>query len=304
MTSFKRNLWIVGIIVAAVLLIDQVVKVWIKTSFNYYDDPVPVFGNWFRLIYIENQGMAFGTTFGSTMWAKLGLSIFRILAIIGIGYYWYKQARRGARTELLVAIGFIFAGATGNLIDSMFYDFIFPYDGCISFNHLEGSGVYTDCGFLGRVETRHTGFLLGNVVDMFQFNMTWPAWMPWVGGSEIFPAIWNIADGSITIGVIMMILRQRVFFAAKNTPEQEERELLGLRYPSDRSARAESDRRSGWLRNDGFLRVRRFISPELLRHLAPLRDAAPPPPWVDPFDDRSAVPDGYCALAHGTQRSC
>ncbi len=142
------------------------------------------------------------------MWAKLGLSVFRIFAIFGIGYYWFKQAKKGVRLELLIAIGFIFAGAAGNLIDSMFYDFIFPYDPCISFNHLPGSGVMSDCGMFGQMETRHTGFLMGNVVDMFRFDMMWPLWMPWVGGSEVFPAIWNIADSAITVGVIMIILRQ------------------------------------------------------------------------------------------------
>lgn len=220
----KRNLILVGGVVLAVLLIDQIIKVWVKTTFEYYDEPTPVFGDWFRLLYIENQGMAFGTTFGSSIWAKLGLSIFRMLAITGIGYYWVKQARKGVKTELLIAIGFIFAGATGNLIDSMFYDFIFPYDGCISFNHLEGSGIYTDCGFLGKQETRHTGFLLGNVVDMFQFNLTWPSWMPWLGGSEVFPAIWNVADASISIGVVMIFIRQRSYFKKEVpvTPIQEE----------------------------------------------------------------------------------
>lgn len=220
MSSVKRNLWIVGSVVALVLLIDQVVKVWVKTTFHYYDDPVPVFGDWFQLLYIENQGMAFGTTFGSSIWAKLGLSIFRIAAIVGIGYYWWKQAKKGMRTELLIAIGFIFAGATGNLIDSMFYDFIFPFDGCIAFNHLEGSGNWVECGpFLPKVETRHTGFLLGNVVDMFQFNMTWPEWVPWVGGDQVFPAIWNIADGSITVGVLMILFRQRAYFKKNETAQ-------------------------------------------------------------------------------------
>lgn len=215
----KRNLLIAGIIVAAVLIIDQVVKIWIKTTFHYYDDPVPVFGDWFQLVYIENQGMAFGTTFGSSMWAKLGLSLFRVVAIFGIAYYWYKQAQKGARRELLIAIGLIFAGAAGNLIDSMLYDFIFPYDPCISFNHLQGSGVWTDCGLAGKVETRHTGFLMGNVVDMFRFNMTWPQWVPWVGGGEVFPAIWNVADSAITIGVLMILFRQKAYF--KKEPDQK-----------------------------------------------------------------------------------
>lgn len=229
MTPFKRKLLIVGAVVFAVLLIDQILKIWIKNTFNYYDDPVPLAGNWFRLVYIENQGMAFGTTFGSSMWAKLGLSVFRIVAICAIGYYWWKQAKKGVKTGLLIAIGFIFAGATGNLIDSMFYDYIFDYDGCIAFNHLEGSGVWTDCGWLGKQETRHTGFLLGNVVDMFQINLTWPEWMPWVGSEEVFPAIWNIADGSITVGVVMIILRQRSFFAGNVTSEEMQRELASMR---------------------------------------------------------------------------
>lgn len=229
MSPLKRKLLLVGGIIFTVLLIDQIIKIWVKTSFDYNAPPKPIFGDWFQMIYIENQGMAFGTTFGTSVWAKLGLSIFRIVAICAIGYYWLKQAKRGARTGLLVAIGFIFAGATGNLIDSMFYDFVFDFDGCIAFNHLEGSGVYADCGFLGKIETRHTGFLLGNVVDMFQFNMHWPNWMPWVAGEEVFPAIWNIADGSITVGVIMIILRQRAYFNTTHSVEELTRELQMMR---------------------------------------------------------------------------
>jgi len=175
----------------------------------------PILGNWLVMEYIENQGMAFGTKFGSQVWHKLALSLFRIAAIVGITYYWFKQARLGARMEFLIAIGLILAGATGNLIDSMFYDFIFEYDPCMGFNRLEGSGIVTDCGFLGEVETRHTGFLMGNVVDMFKFSGTWPDWMPWVGGDQVFPAIWNIADGSITIGVVMVFVRQRKYFPKK-----------------------------------------------------------------------------------------
>jgi signal peptidase II len=205
----------VGAIVALILFIDQAIKVYIKTHFSPGDDPVSVFGNWFVLEYIENQGMAFGTTFGNKLWHKLALSIFRIFAIIGICYYWYKQAQDGAKREFLVAIGLILAGATGNLIDSMFYDFIFPYDPCMPFNHLEGSGLVTDCGFFGKLETRHTGFLLGNVVDMFKFQAFWPEWLPWLGGREVFPAIWNLADAAISIGVVMIFIRQRAYFPNK-----------------------------------------------------------------------------------------
>lgn len=206
----KRKLVIVGAVVALILLLDQLIKVWIKTSFT--EDSVNIFGDWFRLIYVENPGMAFGTTFGSGMWAKLALSIFRIVAITGIAIYWFKQAKAGMKLEFLIAIGLIFAGATGNLIDSMVYDFIFPYDPCMIFNHMPGSGIVSNCGFLGEIETRHTGFLLGNVVDMFQFNFTWPTWVPVVGGNEVFPAVWNLADASISCGVLLVLFRQRTYF--------------------------------------------------------------------------------------------
>lgn len=209
----KKNLMIVGALVALILLIDQLVKIYVKTHFQP-GESVNVFGDWFVLEYIENQGMAFGTTFGNKIWHKLALSIFRIFAIGGICYYWYQQAKVGAKREFLVAIGLILAGATGNLIDSMFYDFAFPYDPCMGYNHLEGSGVWTNCDqyFVGKIETKHRGFLLGNVVDMYKFQATWPQWVPWLGGKDVFPAIWNTADASITIGVAMVFLRQRAYF--------------------------------------------------------------------------------------------
>jgi signal peptidase II len=225
----RKQLLIVCAFVLVILIVDQAVKIWVKSSFDPNGDPVNVFGDWFRLYYIENQGMAFGTTFGASIWSKLGLSIFRIFAICGIGYYFLKQLKKGVKTEFLLAIGLIFAGATGNLIDSACYDFIFPYDPCFSFNHLEGSGVFSDCGIFGRIETRHTGFLLGNVVDMFQFTTEWPSWVPWYDDSgipeanQIFPAIWNVADAAISIGVVMVIIRQRSYFPKEDKkPSKEE----------------------------------------------------------------------------------
>lgn len=208
----RRNLMIVGSIVTLVLFFDQVLKIWTKTQVAFMDEPIQLIGSWFKLVYIENQGMAFGTTLGSGVWAKLSLSIFRIVAIIGIAWYWIKQAKEGAKLEFLIAIGFIFAGAIGNLIDSMLYDFIFKFDPCLTFNHLEGSGIKRTCEYFGEVEVRHQGFLFGNVVDMFQFDMHWPTWMPVIGGNEVFPAIWNLADGAITVGVVMILIRQKSYF--------------------------------------------------------------------------------------------
>ena len=205
----------------------------------------PLIGNWFLLDYIENPGMAFGTTFGSSMWHKLALSIFRIFAIIGICYYWVQQAKRGVKREFLIAVGLILAGATGNLIDSMFYDFAFKYDPCIGYNHLAGSGIKTDCGFFGTIETRHTGFLLGNVVDMFKFQAYWPGWMPTIAIpkfnlfghviwsrhlligplKEVFPAIWNLADFSISFGIILIFIRQKKYFPKETKVSNNELDI-------------------------------------------------------------------------------
>lgn len=203
------------------LVLDQIIKVYIKTNFESNETHY-VIGNWFALHYIENQGMAFGTTFGSSLYAKFALSIFRILAIVGIAYYIFLEIKKGSKMSFLVALSFILAGATGNLIDSMFYDFIFPFNPCESFNHLQGSGIKDSCGQFGMsfpVEVRKQGFLFGNVVDMFQFDVYWPKWVPWVGGEAVFPAIWNVADASISVGVGMIILVNRSFFFSKRKKE-------------------------------------------------------------------------------------
>ena len=203
------------------LILDQIVKIYIKTSFDS-DEVKYVLGNWFALHYIENQGMAFGTTFGSEMWHKLALSLFRVVAIFALAYYIFTEAKKGAKMEFLVAVGFVFAGATGNLLDSMFYDFYFPFNPCEGFNQLQGSGIKMNCtdyGFTYPVEVRHKGFLFGNVVDMFQFDVNWPKWVPYVGGNQIFPAIWNVADACITLGIFTIILRQKVYFPKKKEEE-------------------------------------------------------------------------------------
>ncbi len=223
---------IVGAIVALILFLDQAMKIYMKSSMVASVEPINIFGSWLRLQYIENPGMAFGTTFGSGMIAKLSLSIFRIVAIGGIAWYWLKQLKSNAKIEFLIAVGFIFAGALGNLIDSMFYDFIFSFDPCSSYNQFQGSGVKAICNYFGtnpvEVEVRHQGFLLGNVVDMFQFNGTWPSWVPFVSGKEVFPAIWNLADGSITVGVFMVLIRQRSYF-----PKEKKNEVIESSEPTE-----------------------------------------------------------------------
>jgi signal peptidase II len=174
-------------------------------------ETVSILGNWFVLEYIENPGMAFGTTFGSKVWHKLALSIFRIIAILGIGYYLFQQIKKQAKTEFVIAVTLVLAGAAGNLVDSMFYDLYFAFDPCMPYNGMEGSGIFADCyGF--KREIRNTGFLMGNVVDMFKFQANWPTWIPGIGGHEVFPAIWNLADASISVGVILIFIRQKTYF--------------------------------------------------------------------------------------------
>ncbi|GAA0876950.1 lipoprotein signal peptidase [Wandonia haliotis] len=203
------------VLILGILIVDQVVKVWIKTTFELHET-VNVFGDWFRLMYIENQGMAFGTTLGSGSWAKLALSIFRLLAISGLIYYLIKQLRnRSVRTEYIVAISLVLAGATGNLIDSAVYDYVFEFDPSSPFNWvLNSEGEYV---------MRKQGFLFANVVDMFQFNARWPEWVPWLGGEDVFGAIWNVADAAITCGVIMILIRQRTYFPSSGKKKKEDK---------------------------------------------------------------------------------
>lgn len=211
----NKKLLLVGLIVLLVLIADQCIKIWIKTNYSPYAPPEGFLGDWLVLNYTENQGMAFGTRLGGGIWGKLSLSIFRVIAIGAIIYYIFQQLKQGVKTEFLVALSFVLAGAAGNLIDSALYDFIFEFDPCISFNQLDGSGNFMSCTSYGlehEVEARNTGFLLGNVVDMFQFNVEWPESTPWVGGGQVFPAIWNLADGAITVGILMIVIRQKKYF--------------------------------------------------------------------------------------------
>ncbi len=220
----NKKFVIVGLVVFFLLTLDQAIKIYIKTSIESSQTSYLI-GDWFILHYIENPGMAFGTTFGSEMWHKLALSILRVVAIFFIALYIFKEIKKGAKIEFLIAVSLIFAGATGNLIDSIFYDFIFPFNPCEGFNQLPGSGNIAFCedyGFKQAVEVRHQGFLLGNVVDMFQFNVLWPSWMPYFSGQQIFPAIWNVADACITSGVALIIIRQKKYFPKKKEKIEEE----------------------------------------------------------------------------------
>lgn len=187
-------------VILLVLLADQALKVWVKLNF-YYDGSIPLFGDWAYLHFIENRGMAFGMEFGGDR-GKLLLTLFRIVAVIGIGWALRRMVREGARPAHAVSVALILAGALGNIIDSTFYGVLFSQ-----------STPFTKAVFLPP-DGGYAPLLHGAVVDMFYFPL-WegrlPGWLPIWGGEHFifFRPVFNIADAAITVGVVLFILTQR-----------------------------------------------------------------------------------------------
>jgi len=201
------------IIVFLILIVDQTSKFWIKTTMSLGDEIV-VFNDWFILHFVENNGMAFGFEFAGE-YGKVFLSVFRIIAVIGIGWYLFKHARKeDLPMGFIASIALIFAGAIGNIIDSMFYGIIFEDSyGKISALFPEGGGYAT--------------FLHGRVVDMLYFPLItgrYPDWIPFVDGTQFifFRPVFNIADSSITVGIFSIMIFYRKYF---NKPEEKIEEL-------------------------------------------------------------------------------
>ena len=184
------------IIVVAILLIDQVIKIWVKTHMALHENIHIT--DWFYIAFIENNGMAYGMQFGS----KLLLSLFRVFAIGLLIYYLRLQVLRKARWGYIVCLALILAGAAGNLLDCMFYGLVF-----------DASTPYSVSGFVPFGEG-YASFLMGKVVDMFYFPLivtTYPAWFPFNAGEEFifFSPVFNFADAAISVGVVLLLLFYR-----------------------------------------------------------------------------------------------
>lgn len=184
------------IIVIAILLVDQIIKIWVKTHMHLHE--CIAITDWFKICFIENKGMAFGMEIGS----KLVLSVFRIFAVCVIGYYIYLQVKQKVRTGYIICLSMVLAGALGNIIDCMFYGLIFNASSPFYVSYFVPFG------------DGYAPFLMGKVVDMFYFPLivtTWPDWIPFVGGDDFvfFSPIFNFADASISVAVVLLLIFYR-----------------------------------------------------------------------------------------------
>lgn len=181
-------------IVAAILIIDQIIKIEVKTNMSLGEARHVT--DWFYIEFIENNGMAYGMTFIN----KLVLSLFRLVAICGIGWYIGKVVKSGIYSlGYVVCLAMVLAGAAGNLIDCMFYGLVFNESTPFSVAHFVPFG------------TGYSTFLHGKVVDMFYFpiiHTTWPDWVPVWGGDDFvfFSPVFNFADSCISVGVVLLLL--------------------------------------------------------------------------------------------------
>ena len=206
----KRQARLVVLLVAALIVVDQVVKILVKTNMQIGED-IPLIGEWCRLHFIENEGFAFGMSMGGAT-GKVVLTLVRLVASAVIAWLLVRMVKGGTRSSLVVSLALIFAGAVGNLVDSCFYGLIF-------------NESYYSVATLFPADGGYAPLLQGKVADMFYFPLfefDWPTWVPLVGGNhfEFFNAIFNVADSAITIGIVWLMIDQ--FFIAPKYKKSEE----------------------------------------------------------------------------------
>ena len=212
-------------IVLLIIVADQALKIWVKThmplsyQWDYYhaqvsryDKGIKVIGDKFQIYFVENEGMAWGKTLGG-YWGKTALTLFRLVAVLFGVFYIRSIIQKKYHTGFIICASLIFAGALGNLIDSMFYGLVFDES---TIDHV--ARMFPPHGY--------AGFLHGRVVDMLYFPLIkshYPHWIPFLGGDEFefFSPVFNIADASISVGVIAILLFQKKFFK-KHIIEQHE----------------------------------------------------------------------------------
>ena len=197
------------LIIAVVILVDQALKIWIKTSYPLGPVTNMLGLPWAKLYFIENEGMAWGWKLGGE-WGKLLLTLFRLAAVVFGSWYLGRIVKHNYSKGFIICASLIYAGALGNLIDSLFYGLIFE------------ESTYTHVAKIFPAEG-YGNFLHGKVVDMLYFPMVhsnFPTWIPLVGGKEFefFSPIFNIADASISIGVIALLLFQKRLLKKHDTP--------------------------------------------------------------------------------------
>ncbi len=204
--SLKKSIFIIVL----VLLIDQISKIYIKTNFSL-GDGVVVF-DWFRIVFVENDGMAWGAKIPG-QYGKLFLTLFRLVAIVGIGYWLWDSIRQKASKILIISIALIFAGALGNIIDSVIYGLIF------NDSHHQIASLFPADGGYGTL-------FHGKVVDMLHFPL-WegflPKWLPFWGGDyyTFFDPVFNIADMAISTGFgLLIVFNKKVFPKVKEEPTE------------------------------------------------------------------------------------
>ncbi|MFA5327794.1 MAG: lipoprotein signal peptidase [Prolixibacteraceae bacterium] len=198
------------LIVVLVLLVDQILKIWIKTNMTLGEE-FPVIGKWFMIHFVENNGMAFGYEFGGN-YGKIFLSLFRVVAVFGIGWYILKLVKKDIPMGFIACVSLIFAGAIGNIIDSAFYGLIF-------------NDSYGQVASLFPSGGGYSSFLHGRVVDMFYFPLfsgVYPSWVPFAGGSDFqfFRPVFNVADSAISIGIFSILIFYRRQFNKLDRKEE------------------------------------------------------------------------------------